>query len=214
MNPIRVAIFDDNKRVCEAIEMLITTSEGFELCGAYNSCERLIENIKTSKPDVVLMDIDMPCINGIEAVKIIRKNFPGIHVLMQTVFEDDKNIFDAIRFGAEGYILKNTFPLDILESIRQVNSGGAPITPSVAKKVLALFQKHVPTNAPEDYRLSPREKEVLELLVNGKSYKMIASALNINYETVRKHMQHIYEKLHVSSMTEAVVKAINEKIIK
>ena len=213
MESIRVTIFDDNKRVLDAIRMLVECTHGFVFAGAFENCNQLISNIEASQPDVILMDIDMPGITGIEAVKIVKDKYPDMPVLMQTVFDDDDKIFDAILAGAAGYILKNTPPAKILESIREVFHGGAPMSPGIARKVLKLFSKHIPVKEEkENYNLSVREKEVLALLVNGKSYKMIADELSITYDTVRAHMKKIYEKLHVSSMTEAVAKAINQKI--
>ena len=213
VSSIRVTIFDDNQRVLDALRMLVDGTEGFVFAGAYENCNHLVANLETSQPDVVLMDIDMPGISGIEAVKVIRQKFPAIQVLMQTVFDDDEKVFDAILAGAGGYILKNTPPATILESIREVSHGGAPMSPGIARKVLRLFSQNIlPKEKKEDYHLSPREKEVLALLVNGKSYKMIAAELSITYDTVRAHMKKIYEKLHVTSMTEAVAKAIYQKL--
>jgi DNA-binding NarL/FixJ family response regulator len=153
----------------------------------------------------------MPGINGIEGVVLIRKQFPDIHILMQTVFDDDDRIFAALKAGASGYILKNAGSAKLLDAIIEVHNGGAPMSPSVAKKVLNQFQG-VKSSASENFNLSARERDVLGLLVNGKSYKMIADELNISYDTVRAHMKKIYEKLHVSSMTEAVAKAINKNL--
>ncbi len=213
MENIRVIIFDDNARVCDSMRMLIGGTDGFVFAGAYENCSHLVANIESSLPDVVLMDIDMPGINGIEAVKIIHKKFPDLQVLMQTTFDDDDKVFDAILAGASGYILKNTPPSRILECIREVHQGGAPMSPGIARKVLRLFSQNVPVKeAKQDFNLSPRETEVLGLLVNGKSYKMISDELGITYDTVRAHMKKIYEKLHVTSMTEAVAKAIKEKL--
>ena len=157
------------------------------------------------------MDIDMPGMNGIEAVKVIRNNFPTVQVLMFTVFDDDEKVFAAIKAGAGGYILKNAEPQNLLHAISEVYNGGAPMTPGIARKVLLQFQDMLPDEN-KDYHLSQREKEVLALLVEGHPYKMIASKLNITYDTVRAHMKKIYEKLHVASMTEAVAKAINQKL--
>ena len=157
------------------------------------------------------MDIDMPGMNGIEGVKLIRKNFPTVQILMLTVFDDDEKVFAAIKAGAGGYILKNAEPQNLLHAISEVYNGGAPMTPGIARKVLHQFQTILPEEK-KDYHLSIREKEVLGLLVDGLSYKMIAGKLNITYDTVRAHMKKIYEKLHVASMTEAVAKAINQKL--
>ena len=213
MESIRVTIFDDNLRVLDAVRMLVNGTEGFVFAGAYENCNHLLQNIETSQPDVILMDIDMPGITGIEAVRIIKTKFPAIQVLMQTVFDDDDKIFDAILAGAGGYILKNTPPFKILESIKEVHHGGAPMSPGIARKVLKLFSQNIiAKEKKEDYNLSPREKEVLALLVNGKSYKMIADELSITYDTVRAHIKKIYEKLHVGSMTEAVAKAIHQRL--
>ncbi|HYV94118.1 MAG TPA: response regulator transcription factor [Chitinophagales bacterium] len=213
MEEIRVVIFDDNPRVRDAIQMLVAGTEGFLFVAAFENCNDLVSCVEASTPDVALMDIDMPGVSGIEAVKIIRSNFPSVQVLMQTVFDDDEKIFNAVCAGAGGYILKNTPPAKILESIQEVFHGGAPMSPSIARKVLQLFSENVSQKEIiKDYNLSAREKEVLALLVQGKSYKMISDDLSITYDTVRAHMKKIYEKLHVSSMTEAVAKAIHHRL--
>lgn len=214
---IRVTVFDDNTKLLDSLSVLIEGSPGFELAGAFSSCINLVEKIKTSQPDVILMDIEMPEINGIEAVAMVRKEFPGINVMMQTAFENDENVFAAICAGASGYILKDTPPARILDFIVDVYQGGSPMSPSVARKVLGLLQQTQPpqksTENPENYGLTVREKEVLACLVKGLSYKMIADTCHISYETVRSHMKKIYEKLHVVSMTEAVAKAIHQKLV-
>ena len=211
MSGIRVIIFDDNDSLRDSVAMLLQDTPDFTLAGAYSNCLDVIENINDTKPDVVIMDIDMPGMNGIEGVKLIRKNFPGIQILMLTVFNDDEKVFAAIKAGAGGYILKNAEPKNLLHAISEVYNGGAPMTPDIARKVLYQFQTSF-AEEEKDYHLSVREKEVLGLLVDGLSYKMIASKLNITYDTVRAHMKKIYEKLHVASMTEAVAKAINQKL--
>ncbi len=211
MNKIRVLVFDDNDLLRDSISLLISDDEQFFLAGAYADCNNLVAIIENTLPDVIVMDIDMPGISGIEAVGIIRKNYPVMQVLMQTIFDDDEKIFAAIKAGANGYILKNAESRKLLESISDVYSGGVPMTPSVARKVLKQFQG-AGNQYRDDYNLSNREKEVLSLLVKGKSYKMIANDLEITYDTVRAHMKKIYEKLHVSSMTEAVAKAINKQL--
>jgi DNA-binding NarL/FixJ family response regulator len=211
--PVRVVIFEDRKPVRDAIALLIEGTSGLELAGAYPDCNQLLHNIRSAKPDVVLMDVEMPGMNGIEAVKLLKENFPGITVIMQTVFEDDEKIFDAICNGASGYLLKDTPPARLMESIIEAHNGGAPMSPSIAKKTLNLFQKFLSSTGKQNYNLSPREKEILEWLVKGYSYKMIADACNISFDTVRSHIRNIYEKLHVASMTEAVAKALKERLV-
>lgn len=211
MNRIKVTIFDDNDSLRDSVAMLLKESGDFTLVGAYADCLDVTNNIRNTKPDVVIMDIDMPRMNGIEAVKVIRNNFPTVQILMFTVFDDDEKVFAAIKAGAGGYILKNADPKNLLHAISEVYNGGAPMTPGIARKVLLQFQNMLPDEN-KDYHLSQREKEVLALLVEGHPYKMIGSKLNITYDTVRAHMKKIYEKLHVASMTEAVAKAINQKL--
>ena len=214
---IRVSIFDDNKKLLDSLSVLIDGSPGFQIGGTFLDCTDLESKIEKSQPDVILMDIEMPGINGIEAVKIVKQLFPRINVLMQTAFESDENVFEAICAGASGYILKNTPPARILEFIVDVYQGGSPMSPSVARRVLGFLQKEKDVEKKAaiaiDYNLTAREKEVLGCLVNGMSYKMIADNCNITYETVRSHMKNIYEKLHVASMTEAVAIAINQKLV-
>jgi DNA-binding NarL/FixJ family response regulator len=211
MSGIKVIIFDDNDSLRDSIGMLLQDTGDFTLAGSYSHCLDVTRNIKEKNPDVVIMDIDMPGMNGIEGVKLIRKNFPGIQILMLTVFDDDEKVFAAIKAGANGYILKNAEPKNLLNAISEVYNGGVPMAPGIARKVLHQFQAILPEEQ-KDYHLSIREKEVLGLLVDGLSYKMIAGKLNITYDTVRAHMKKIYEKLHVASMTEAVAKAINQKL--
>jgi DNA-binding NarL/FixJ family response regulator len=213
--PIRVSVFDDHKKVREALAVILKGNDEFEFAGAFEDCNTLLQDVEVANPDVILMDIDMPGISGIDAVKIIHQKYPGIKILMQTVFADDEKIFYSICFGASGYLLKSTAPAKILEAIKEVSEGGAPMTPQIATKVLQLFQQNIHTSkvAKEDYQLSKREKEVLELLVNGKNLRMVASELFISYDTVRSHIKNIYDKLHVATMTEAVAKAINERIV-
>jgi DNA-binding NarL/FixJ family response regulator len=214
--PVSVAIFEDSKPIREAISMLINGTNGLHLAGAFPDCNNLLSNISQSNPEVVLMDIEMPGMNGIEAVKILKQKFPSITVIMQTVFEDEDKIFNAICNGASGYLLKDTAPSRLMEAILEASHGGAPMSPSIAKKTLHLFQKFLSPydiSKQEDYRLTPRETEILQWLVKGYSYKMIASACNIGFDTVRTHIRNIYNKLHVASMTEAVAKAIRERIV-
>jgi DNA-binding NarL/FixJ family response regulator len=213
MNTIRVIIFEDNKHLRESLYYLVNGTEGFNCAGSYPDCSNLIFNIKRNLPDIVLMDIEMPGMSGIEAVKIIKQNFPSVQVLMQTVFHDDDNIFNAMSAGASGYILKTTSPAGYIEAIKDVYNGGSPMTGSIARRVLELFQKNIIPANHHNYQLTPKEKEILQQLVKGKSFKMIADVLGSTYETVRTHMKNIYAKLHVNSNTEAVSKALQEKIV-
>ena len=171
------------------------------------------KNISDTKPDVVLMDIEMPGMNGIEAVKILKPQFPGIKILMETIFEDDEKVFHSICNGAEGYILKNTPPSQILEAIREIHEGGAPMTPSIASKVLAMFKSGISFSKDESYNLTDREMEVLKYLVDGMSYKLIAEKCFVSIDTVSSHVKNIYKKLQVHSKSEAVAKAIKGRIV-
>jgi DNA-binding NarL/FixJ family response regulator len=209
-----VVIFEDNKHLRETLQLLLNNTQGYHCAGAYPDCNRVIDDLSSTSCDVILMDIEMPGRNGIEATKIIKENFPHIPILIQTVFQDDNYIFDAICAGASGYILKSTTPADYLEAITEVRSGGSPITPGIAKKVLELFRNNLTPAVPaKDYNLTPQEKKVLQLLVEGKSYKLIAAELFISHDTVKTHVKNIYPKLHVHSGTEAVSKAIRDKIV-
>jgi DNA-binding NarL/FixJ family response regulator len=210
---IKVAIFEDNVKFLDALSILIDGLPGFTLTCARTDTKDIIDQLKKNKPDIVLMDIEIAPLNGIDATKLILQNFPAIKILIQTVFEDDDKVFAAICSGASGYVLKSYLPASLEDSILEVARGGAPISASIASKILNLFKMHVPGAAlHEDYRLSKREKEILKWLVEGASYKMIADKCSISFETVKTHIKRIYEKLHVASMTEAVVKAINERL--
>ena len=210
---IRVTIFDDNRSVRQGLYQLINGSQGYECVGAFENCLHLLEDIETTKPDVVLMDIQMPGITGIEAVKKIREKYPDLKILMQTIFEDNEKIFQSILAGASGYILKNTSPLRLLDFIKETYEGGAPMSPSVATKVLKFVANQPSPTQPNNFNLSEREKEILSFLIKGMSYKMIASACFISIDTVRGHISNIYKKLHVHSKGEAIVTAIKGKIV-
>lgn len=208
---IRVVIFEDNNNLREGLYQLINGSPGFICTGAFPNCDNIENNISETKPDVVLMDIEMPGMTGIEGVYVIRKKFPEIKILMETIFEDDDKIFDSICAGAEGYILKNTPPVEILEAIKEIHEGGSPMTPSIANRVLKMV-KQKPTSS-EIFDLTKREKEILSCLVDGMSYKMIAVECCIAIDTVNMHIKNIYNKLQVHSKSEAVAKAIKGKIV-
>ena len=213
---LRIAIFDDNKNVRDSLTLLLKTEKEFEVVGSFAHVLDCLGDIEECKPDVLLMDIEMPGMSGIEAVRTLKKEFPQIQVLMQTVFEDDDRVFDSICAGASGYILKNFLNTRLIDSIKELQFGGSPMSPSIARKVLTKMQQipeHVKPEEAPDYHLSKREKEVLACMVNGLSYKMIANQLNIGYETVRSHIKKIYEKLHVASLTEMVAKAIHQRIV-
>ncbi|KIC92936.1 response regulator [Flavihumibacter solisilvae] len=209
---IKVVIYEDNPQLREGLTMLINGTDDFEVLAAFKHCNNAAEEIEIYQPDVVLMDIDMPGANGIEGLKAIRQVDSRVRVLMLTVFDDNKNVFEALKNGANGYLLKKTSPSRLTEYIQEAHTGGAPMTSSIASQVLKMFSEiHSP--ASDDYNLSEREKQVLQLLVNGYSYKMIAADMYISIDTVRSHIKKIYEKLQVNSKSEAVAKAFKNKII-
>ena len=204
---ISVALFEDNYLLRDSYYQLINGTPGFTCVGAFDNAADIIFKIKRCQPDVVLMDIDMPGINGIEAVHIIKQNFQNIQIVMQTVFEDDDKIFNAIQAGADGYILKKTPPAKILEAIVEVQTGGAPMTPSIAAKTLQLFRSGIkPLPDKKEAQLNDRQKEILESIVSGLSYKLIAEKFFISVDTVRYHVKNIYEILQVHSRFELINK--------
>ncbi len=210
---IKVVVYDDNKGRLEGLELLINQNDDMKCIGTFENCSDVIEQINVLQPDVVLMDIDMPYVNGIEGLKLIRQNAPEILIIMQTVFEEEDKIFEAIQAGANGYFLKKTPPAKLIEGIRDVYQGGAPMTASIAKKVLELFRHTTAARVTTDFNLTDRETEILSFLVKGLNYKMIAEQCNISWHTVNAHCKKIYEKLHVHSAQEAVAKAVNQRIV-
>lgn len=210
----RVTIFDDNDQRREGLSMLIDSMGLMECVGAFPDCRDVLANIAATKPDVVLMDIDMPHVNGIEGVMLIRTQYPDLKILMQTVFEDDEKVFAAVCAGADGYILKQTNPLKLIDAISEVLEGGAPMTPVIARKVLQLFSKQNRQADRKAFDLTKRELEILELLVKGFSYKMIANQCNVSYPTVNSHVSAIYTKLKVENVGGAVSVAIKEGLVK
>jgi len=209
---IKVLIYEDNPQLREELTMLINGSDGFEVLSSFKNCNNVVEEVQAFKPDVILMDIDMPGVNGLEGLKLVRETDTAVKILMLTVFDDNKNVFQAISSGANGYILKKTPPGKLLEYIAEAQSGGAPMTSSIATQVLKMFSS-MNNEKGEDYNLSDREKQVLQLLVDGYSYKMIAGEMFIAIDTVRSHIKKIYEKLHVNSKSEAVAKAFKDRIV-
>ena len=211
---IRVAIFEDNPVMMDAYRSILNGSPGYICTGSFTSCNNWKHDIQKSNPDVVLMDIEMSGLNGIKATAAIKKEFPAVRILMQTVFEDDIKIFEALCAGANGYILKNTSPVKMLEAITDVRNGGVAFNPMVAAKVAKLFQQYIaPSATINDYQLTEREKEILQLLTEGMPMPRIAEKIFLGYETVRGYVKSIYQKLHVASATEAVSKALKEKLV-
>lgn len=212
---VRVTIFEDYADMREILSTLISSSPDFLLAGAYPNAMDVLSVVRKHKPDVVLMDLQMPGLSGIEATRLIKEHFPQVQVLVQTMFDDNERVFAAICMGASGYILKSTPAEKILESIADAYNGGSPMTPHIARKVLTMFAQQQQTLSPtaEYYELSTREKEILGYLTQGMSYKMIADACGISYGTVNSHLKKIYEKLHVHSATEAVQKALLQRIV-
>ena len=209
---IKIALVEDNKEVREGLKQLIRGTRGFQCIGAFGKCSMLLETLLADPPDVILMDIGLPDVSGIECVKILKNQKPDVNILILTVYDDDRKIFDSICNGASGYLLKKTPPSKILDAIREINAGGAPMSGKIARRVLNMFQQ---VNRPvqQEIELSQREKDILHGLVEGLSYKMIGEKYFISIDTVRTHIKHIYDKLHVHSKSQAVVKAIRERII-
>ncbi len=211
----RIVVFDDNKNIRNSITLLLETDPAFEVVGSFGDATQCVERVVACKADIVLMDIEMPEVNGVEAVKRIKKEIPTVQILVQTVFDDEDIIFDSIRAGASGYVLKSALTQSLIGAVHDLRSGGAPMTPWAAKKVLNMIYTNTRIIQPGsvDYKLTPKETQVLACIVKGLSYKMVGAELNITYETVRSHVKKIYEKLHVASLTEVVAKAIYEQIV-
>ena len=209
---IQVAVFDDNQALRESLYYLISGTPGYRVTGAYANADRVVEDLRQHPANVVLMDIDMPGMSGIKATELVKSHFPLTNVLMLTAYDDSEKVFDALQSGATGYLLKKTPPAKILEAIEEVNQGGAPMNAAIARKVLEFFlkKKSIPQNS---YDLSGREKDILQCLVKGDSYKMIADHCHISMGTVCTHITNVYKKLHVNSKSEAVAKAIQEKLV-
>jgi DNA-binding NarL/FixJ family response regulator len=211
---IRVALFDDSKDLRDMFRLLVDAQADMVCVAAHPDLSQMMRDLDAAKPDVIVMDIQMPGMNGIEGVKAIKGRYPQARILMQTVFEDEDNVFNALRAGASGYILKTAHADEIVKAVRDTHDGGSAMTPAIAFKVLEFFRANVQMpSVTADFHLSDREKQVLTCLVKGRSYKMIAEDLGISYHTVDSHIRKIYEKLHVSSSTEAVSKAVSNKLV-
>jgi DNA-binding NarL/FixJ family response regulator len=206
---LNILVFEDNSLLRESLSSLISLREDMRLAGAFPNVLDVHKQVQELHPDVILMDIDMPGMTGIEAVRLIRAIHPNIPIIMLTVFDDNSHVLEAIHAGASGYLLKKHLSTRLFDSIDDVLSGGAPMSPTIARMVIASMQKPIGNT----YQLTPRETEVLTLLSQGNSYKLIASQAGISLDTVRSHIKNIYEKLQVHSQTEAVSKAIQEKLV-
>jgi len=202
---ITVSLVDDEKELCQSIATFVNGSPGFRCVSIHHSAAAALQHLPAEKPDVVLMDINMAGMDGIECVRRLKAAAPEIQILMLTVYEDTEKIFKALTAGASGYLLKRSNPSKLLEAIREVHEGGAPMSGSVARKVVASFQQAKATSQAETH-LSPREETILNLLAKGLAYKQIAAELGISVETIRSYLRRICEKLHVQSRTEAVAK--------
>ena len=210
---IKVVIVEDSNTIREGLKLLINGTEGYSCVGAYSRCETLLDEIAELDIDVILMDINLPGISGIEGTRRIKKISKEITILILTVYDENELIFEALCEGASGYLVKKTPPAKLLEAIKEAHEGGSPMTSNIARKVVDYFQKNKPVKKVEEVDLTKREKEVLSGLVEGNSYKAIADNLHISVETVRFHFRNVYKKLHVHSQSEAVVKAIKEGLV-
>ncbi len=210
---IKVMIFEDNKHLRDSLYFLVNSSSGFECVAAFPDTRQALQHVKHFKPDVIMTDIEMPVMNGIDTTRLIKNEYPGMKILILTVFEDKEKIFQALCAGGSGYLLKNSTPEQILQALTDTYKGGSPLSPSVAKLVVQFFQLNMPEATADDYNLTPKEKELLECLADGKSYKMIADKMSISIETVKTHIKSVYRKLHVNSSHEAVAKVIRQRIV-
>ena len=206
-----ILLYEDNAQLSESIQVLMRLNDNLRIVGSFTNPSDVTTQVKALKPDVVIMDIDMPVMTGIEAVTKVRMVNRETPIIMLTVFDDNQHVFDAICAGATGYLLKKHISTKLFSAIDEVMTGGAPMSPSIARMVLgSLQQRPVPDN---NYQLTPKEREVLASLSKGNSYKLIASESGISIDTVRSHIRKIYEKLRVHSQTQAVTKAIQEKLV-
>jgi Response regulator containing a CheY-like receiver domain and an HTH DNA-binding domain len=209
---IKVAIIEDRREIRDGLAMLINGTQGFKCTGSYRSMEDALPRIGTDLPDVALCDIGLPGMSGIEGMRILKEKFPALLLLMLTIYDDDERIFDALCAGACGYLLKKTPPAKLLEGLREAVDGGSPMSPEVARRVIALFRDIRPPER-ADYELTPHETRLLKLLVEGHNYKTAALELNVSINTISFHMRHIYEKLQVHSKSEAVAKALRDRLV-
>jgi DNA-binding NarL/FixJ family response regulator len=210
--PITVAIVEDEREIRECLTLLINGTDGYSCVGSYRSMEEALEKIPRQLPDVLLSDIGLPGMNGIDGVRALKQRYPDLLVLMLTVYDDDERIFDAMCAGACGYLLKKTPPARLLDSLTEVVAGGAPMSPEVARRVIALFREIRPPDRAE-YHLTPHETRLLKLFVEGHNYKTAAAELHVSVNTVNFHVRSIYDKLQVHSRSEAVAKALLNRLV-
>lgn len=209
---IKVAIIEDRREIREGLAMLIGGTDGFRCTGAYRSMEEALQKIGFELPDVTLSDIGLPGMDGIAGIKLLKERYPDLLILMLTIYDDDERIFDAMCAGASGYLLKKTPPARLLDSVREAVAGGAPMSPEVARRVIALFREIRPPER-ADYELTPHETRLLKLFVDGHNYKTAAAELGVSVHTVSFHLRSIYDKLQVHSKSEAVAKALQNRLV-
>ncbi len=209
---IKVAIIEDQRDIRECLTFLINGTEGYSCTGSYRTMEEALDKISHQLPDVVLSDIGLPGMDGIEGVRILKERYPNLLSLMLTVYDDDERIFDAMCAGASGYLLKKTPPARLIESLREAVQGGAPMSPEVARRVITLFREIRPPDR-ADYELTPHETRLLKLFVEGHNYKTAAAELGVSVNTVNFHVRSIYEKLQVHTRSEAVAKALLNRLV-
>ena len=210
--PIKTAIIEDQRDIRDGLTMLINGTEGYRCTGSYRSMEEALAQISREMPDIVLSDIGLPGMDGIEGIKLLKERYPQMLILMLTVYDDDDRIFDALCAGACGYMLKRTSPARLLESLKEAVTGGAPMSPEVARRVITLFRDIRPPER-ADYELTPHETRLLKLLVEGHNYTTSAEELGVSINTIKFHMRNIYEKLQVHSKSEAVAKALRDRLV-
>lgn len=209
---IKASIIEDMDHIRDGLATLINLTEGFRCTGSYGSVEEALKKLQYDVPDVLLSDIGLPGMSGIEGVRILKERYPDMLILMLTVYEDDERIFEALCAGASGYMLKRTQPAKLIESIREAVSGGAPMSPEVARRVVRLFREFTPTERP-DHDLTPHEQRLLKLLIDGHNYQTAAKKLGVSYNTIKFHVRNIFDKLQVHSKSDAVVKAIRDRLV-
>jgi DNA-binding NarL/FixJ family response regulator len=209
---IKTAVVEDMRDIRDGLTTLINFTEGFRCTGSYPSMEDALARLPGNIPDVLLSDIGLPGMNGIDGIRILKERYPQMQILMLTVYDDDDRIFDALCAGASGYLLKRTPPAKLLENIREAMSGGSPVSPEVATRVIKFFREfHNPDR--EDYALTPHETRLLKLLTEGYNYQTAAEKLGVSYNTIKFHVRHIFDKLQVHSKSEAVLKAMRDRLV-